>query len=137
MIPFVQAARIDELQALLHRLRRDQFRQRDHGHGLLHSVRVLGLQNVSAAINGEFRFSGGATQCRRNGKTHQTYTNILEGRMIQLPRRAVALPLIIHRRQHLETRASLELLPDPATSTRVALFLFFQACLAERLYTNS
>lgn len=47
--------------------------------------------------------------------THHTYTNILEGRMIQLSRRAVALPLIIHRRQYLKTRSSLKLLPDSAT----------------------
>jgi len=47
--------------------------------------------------------------------THQTYTNILESRMIQIPRRAVVLPLIIHRRQYLKTRSSLKLFPDPAT----------------------
>lgn len=35
--------------------------------------------------------------------------------MIQLPRRAVALPLIIHRRQYLKTRSSFKLLPDSAT----------------------
>jgi len=47
--------------------------------------------------------------------THQTYTNILECRMIQLFRRAIILPLIIHRRQYLKTRSSLKLLPDSAT----------------------
>lgn len=44
--------------------------------------------------------------------SYQTYTNILEGRMIQLPRRAVTFSLIIHRRQYLKTRSSLKLLPD-------------------------
>lgn len=54
--------------------------------------------------------------------------------MIQLPRRAVALPLIIHRRQHLEARPSLELLPDPATSR-----ILFDGLSrrASGLYTNS
>lgn len=52
-----------------------------------------------------------------NFDTHQTYSNILEGRMIELPRRAVSLPLIIHRRQYLKTRSSLELFPDSAKAT--------------------
>lgn len=49
-----------------------------------------------------------------NINTYQTYTNVLEGRMIQLPRRAASLPLIIHRRQYLKTRSSLKLFPNSA-----------------------
>lgn len=126
MVPFVQAARVNELQALLHRLRRDQLRQRDHGRGLLHSVRILGLQKcprcgvttmggITTTIGERRNESAGTVGFAISRETHQTHTDILKGGMIQLPRRAVTLPLAIHRRQYLKTRSSLELLPDSAT----------------------
>lgn len=46
MISFIQAARINELQALLHRLWRDYLRQRNHSHGMLHAIRVFSLKNI-------------------------------------------------------------------------------------------
>jgi hypothetical protein len=49
VIPFIQAARVNELQTLLHRLRRDQLRQCDYRHRLLHPVRVLSLQKMFRA----------------------------------------------------------------------------------------
>lgn len=49
--------------------------------------------------------------------THQAHADVLKGRMIEFPGSAIRFPLVIHRGQHLEARASLQLFPNSATFT--------------------
>lgn len=129
----IDAAGVDELETLLHRLRCDQLADR-HDALRLRVPRSTGFQ-LDRRTNSHTNCDQSRTLPRippiESRITHLNDADTLENRMMQFPVH-IRVGLVLHRGQRLVAVASLQLLPHPARTNNPAVHYTRQRCIERR-----